>query len=177
MDNQWRALRIDGRRSTSIIKKINDLREIECYAPARLELRKRSDRPGYNLVEELLFPDYLLLKFDPYVVHTTQVNAIGGTYGFVAFGNQLPAIIQPAQIEQLKSDLLAHNNRIRNKGPVTIGGGLCETRYRVVVQGLTKADRQGAFLQLFEQKEEDVDYAIAVNQSQQHKPARMVLNF
>lgn len=176
MENPWRAIRIDGRRIPFIKNRIEEL-NVFAYAPTRLALVKRSDRPGYNQVEQLLFPDYMLLRFDPEVVHTTVITAIPGTYGFLSFDGQLPAIIPQWQIDRLNQAIKVHNDKLQNKGAVVIGDEASAQAMRIIVKGNTAADRQGPFFALLQQDEVRACNAEKNSAFAQSKPTRMIVSF
>lgn len=57
-------------------------------------------------VNELLFPNYLFVKFNPEQIHTTTISATRGVSHFVRFGTQ-PAIVPDGVIENLRTEIPA----------------------------------------------------------------------
>lgn len=72
--------------------------EVNCLTPMiTLEKLVRGKRTA---VSEPLFPNYMFVKFNPELIHTTTVNSTRGVSHFVRFGAQ-PAIVTDDVIEQL----------------------------------------------------------------------------
>lgn len=55
-------------------------------------------------VSEPLFPNYLFVKVDPEIIHTTTISATRGVSHFVRFGT-LPAIVPLEVINALKEEM------------------------------------------------------------------------
>lgn len=71
---------------------------VNCLTPMiTLEKIVRGKRTA---VSEPLFPNYLFIKFDPEVIHTTTVNSTRGVSHFVRFGAQ-PATVPETVIHDL----------------------------------------------------------------------------
>ena len=94
---------------TELIKRL----DVEVYSPCRVTLRKRTDRPSSVRRELPLFPGYLLLNFDPYVTHTTEITALNGALGFVRFGGDA-CVVQDSVVDALRDLILLRTDRTFN---------------------------------------------------------------
>lgn len=67
---------------------------VTCFVPM-IETEKLV-RAKVKRVAEPLFPNYLFLKFDPEIIHTTTISATRGVSHFVRFGSTLARV--PEQV-------------------------------------------------------------------------------
>lgn len=73
--------------------------DVGCFSPMiTIEKQRRDSRIQ---VLEPAFPNYLFVKFDPEMIHTTTISATRGVSHFVRFG-QLPACVPDALIDALR---------------------------------------------------------------------------
>ncbi|MNR03741.1 Transcription antitermination protein RfaH [compost metagenome] len=130
---------------TSEIKKM----DVEVYSPVRVTLRKRKDRPSSVKSDLPLFPGYLLLNFDPEVIHTTKITAFNGAHGFVRFGGDA-CVVQDSVVEALRETLLLRTDRwfdcieYRNL-PCELAQSL-----HLIIEMRSDASRKAAFYALLE---------------------------
>ena len=74
--------------------------DVHCFSPTiRLEKLVRGKR---TQVDDLLFPNYMFIEFNPEIIHTTTISATRGVSHFVRFGS-LPAIVPPDVIQTLQN--------------------------------------------------------------------------
>ena len=72
---------------------------VSCFTP--MVTREKLVRGKRALVEEPLFPNYMFIKFNPEVIHTSTIGATRGVSHFVRFGAQ-PATVPPEVIQLLQ---------------------------------------------------------------------------
>lgn len=147
----WYALTHNSSRRQSLTTLIERL-GVEVYSPTRVTLRKRKDRPSSVRSDLPLFPGYLLLHFNPSVIHTTDITALDGAHGFVRFGSY-PCVIQDSVIEALKNLLLLRTDRFfdcveyRNL-PTDVAKSL-----HLIIEMHSETARKAAFFALLEQSQ------------------------
>ncbi|AOM42473.1 transcription/translation regulatory transformer protein RfaH [Xenorhabdus hominickii] len=74
--------------------------DVICLAPtAKIEKIIRGRRAT---VTEPLFPNYLFVRFDPEIIHTTTVSSTRGVNNFIRFSTY-PAIVPQTLIDELMS--------------------------------------------------------------------------
>lgn len=115
----------------------------------RTSLRKRTDRPSYVSRQVALFPGYLLLHFDPQVVHTTAITALNGAHGFVRFGGQ-PCILQDEVVEKLKDGLVRTDRTLDSIDYRNLPTDL-ERSLHSIINMRSEAGRKAAFHALLQQ--------------------------
>lgn len=177
MTLSWYALKHDSRRFQSLKAQIEHLLGIEVYAPKRLTLHKRNDGPYLNKYEVLLFSDYMFLRFDPEVVHTTKVTALGGAYGFVGFGGRPPSIIRQEDIDKIKSSIKRHNDELEDKGAVEIGRDKSDQALYVIVRDHSAAARNAGLYALMQHNDLVARSASGVRKNRLLKNPKLVLFF
>ncbi|MCD5996958.1 transcriptional regulator [Pseudomonas sp. CDFA 602] len=145
----WYVLMHNSAVYQSLMTSIERL-DVEVYSPTRTTSRKRTDRPSSIEKEVRLFPGYLLLRFDPFVTHTTTITALNGAHGFVQFGGQT-CVMQDSTVEELKAVAMIRSNRpldcieFRNV-PTEL-----EKTLRLIIDMKSEAARRAAFFALLAQ--------------------------
>lgn len=146
MKDFWYALKVSARCQGSLQEAIPRLGiGASCYAPMRVSLRRRSDRPGLKRSEVLVFSNYLLVRVDLTPEHHQKIIALHGCYGFVQFGDALPVAIPPTQIANLKAELESFS-----KGLTVLASDEQERLLRIIVREHSPEARNAGF-QMFMQ--------------------------
>lgn len=122
---------------------------VEVLSPCFDRSRKRPDRPSCITKKVPLFPGYLLLRFDPEVIHTTAITALSGAYSFVRFGDQ-PCIVQNEVIEKLNDALVRSDRSLDCIDYRNLPTDL-EKSLHTIISMPTVISRQAAFLSLLQQ--------------------------
>lgn len=123
--------------------------DVEVLFPYLVRFRKRRDRPSCVRSEVALFPGYLLVCFDPEVIHTTAITALNGAYSFVRFCDQ-PCIVQDEVIDKLKDALVRTDRSLDSIEYRNLPTEL-ERSLHLIVGIREEASRQAAFLALLKQ--------------------------
>ncbi|QKJ89307.1 Transcription antitermination protein RfaH (plasmid) [Paramixta manurensis] len=72
---------------------------VTCLLPVFSEVRLR-DGTVRAVTAQPLFPNYIFVRFDPEVVHTTAIKATRGISSLISFGG-LPSVVPDSVIAQL----------------------------------------------------------------------------
>ncbi|WP_426154142.1 transcription termination/antitermination NusG family protein [Pseudomonas sp. DC3000-4b1] len=120
---------------------------VEVFSPSRTTSRKRKDRPSCIETQTALFPGYLLLRFDPEVIHTTDVTALSGAHGFVQFGGRT-YVLQDSIVDALKAAPLLRSDRALDCIEYRNLPSDLEKTIRFIVDMKSDAARKAAFLAL-----------------------------
>lgn len=144
----WRVLTHNPVINQSLIDMISSL-DVEVLPLYREILRKRTDRPSYVSRQVPLFPGYLLLHFDPQVVHTTAITALDGAYGFVRFGGQ-PCTLQDEVVDKLKEALVRTDGSLQSIDYRNLPTDL-ERSLHTIINMRSETSRKAAFYALLQQ--------------------------
>lgn len=123
--------------------------DVEVLCPYLEGWRKRPDRPSSIRTTVALFPGYLLVYFDPEVIHTTAITALNGAYSFVRFSDQ-PCILQAEVVEKLKDALVRTDRSLSSIEYRNLPTEL-EKSLHFIVGIREEASRQAAFFALLKQ--------------------------
>ncbi|MBX8493156.1 transcriptional regulator [Pseudomonas cichorii] len=149
MAQNWYVLVHDSNYHKSLVDRISNL-GVEVYSPKRTTLTPRRNRPSCQRYEVVLLPGYLMLKFDPEDIHTTQITAFNGAFGFVRFGNRTPTIVPDADISKFKQILKAYEDDLLNKLPARIGSDDPDSAITFIVTDSSVNGRKASFLALMQ---------------------------
>lgn len=149
MARNWYVLIHDSNYHQSLIDRISGL-GVEVYSPMRTTLMPRKNRPSCQRYEVVLLPGYLMLNFDPEEVHTTQITAFNGAYGFVKFGNRPPLVVPDAEIANFKQRLKDYEDDLLEKIPARIGTGASDRAITFIVSDSSVNGRKASFLALMQ---------------------------
>jgi len=72
---------------------------VACLLPVFSEVRLQNGRVR-RIAEQPLFPNYIFVRFDPEVVHTTAIKATRGISSLISFGG-LPSVVPDSVITRL----------------------------------------------------------------------------
>ncbi len=100
----WHVITYNSYYYQSVIDLLHGL-GVEAYAPCRLTMRPRTDRPSPVKIERPLFPGYLFVRFDEYQIHFSTITALSSVNGFVRF-DSWPCLVSDSVVEELKASLL-----------------------------------------------------------------------
>ncbi|WP_456293251.1 transcription termination/antitermination NusG family protein [Pseudomonas sp. AK106] len=149
MTNNWYVLIHDSNYHRSLVERISSL-GVEVYSPVRTTLTPRKNRPSSQRYEVILLPGYLMLNFDPEEIHTTQITAFNGAYGFVKFGNRPPAVLPDTEIARFKRILKEFEDDLLKKGPAKIGLDSADQAMNFIVSDASVNGRKAGFLALMQ---------------------------
>lgn len=145
----WHVLMHNSAVYQSLIAMIEAL-DVGVLPLHRTCLRKRTDRPSYVSRQVALFPGYLLLHFDPEVVHTTAITALNGAQGFVRFGGDEPCILQDEVVEKLRDALVRTDRSLDSIDYRNLPTDL-ERSLHTIITMRSEAGRKAAFYALLQQ--------------------------
>jgi transcription antitermination factor NusG len=147
---EWYLLAHNSKATQSLMSEMARL-DVEVFCPVRISLRKRPDRPSPQRRELVLFPGYLFLKFDPEVVHTSEITAFSGAHRFIGFANKI-ATVPESVIADLRVALRLQTNR--NASVVEYQNLNSETAkaLHLIIEMQSETQRKAAFHSLLEQQ-------------------------
>jgi transcriptional antiterminator RfaH len=152
MNKKWYVLVHDSKYHKSLVDLLEGL-GITVYCPKRITFKARRDRPSLAKYEVVLFPGYLLLYFDVEEIHTSNLTAFNGAYGFVRFGDNPPCVINEADIEKMRSALEMHSLRLENKGLEQFNSESFERTFQFIVDESSAPARCAYFHELLKQND------------------------
>ncbi|KFW98779.1 transcription termination/antitermination NusG family protein [Brenneria populi subsp. brevivirga] len=82
---EWYVLYCKNQDVERITRRIKGM-DVEVFFPRYIKFTPRRDCRSVRQEEKPLFPNYLFLRFDVNVTHTSTITSIPGTHGFVSFG-------------------------------------------------------------------------------------------